>query len=42
MKSEIIVVLILTAMAIGFILWIRSKSQPDDPQRKPQDVYRRQ
>ncbi|MFP5265706.1 MAG: hypothetical protein ACLGJB_27805 [Blastocatellia bacterium] len=29
MSSEIIVVLVMTVIAIGFIIWVRSKSQPE-------------
>ena len=34
MSSEILVVLILTAVAVLFIFWVRSKSQPgSEPER---------
>ena len=41
MKSEIIVVIVLIALAIGFILWVRTKdgghetSQKKDNQNNP-------
>ena len=31
MSSEAIVVLVLIALAIGFVIWVRSKSQQYDP-----------
>jgi hypothetical protein len=36
MKSEIIVVLVFIALAVGFILWVRSQSQPHPEEAKPQ------
>ena len=36
MKSEIIVVLVFIALSVGFILWVRSQSQPHPEQAEPQ------
>jgi hypothetical protein len=39
MSSEILVVLILTAVAVLFIFWVRSKSQPGgEPERTDDNV----
>jgi hypothetical protein len=35
MSSEIIVVLVMCAFAVGFILWVRRHSQPTSRTEKP-------
>ncbi len=34
MSSEIIVVLVLTVIAAGFIVWVRMKSEPSDQKER--------
>ncbi|HEX8089361.1 MAG TPA: hypothetical protein VF762_10940 [Blastocatellia bacterium] len=40
MSSEIIVVLVMTVIAIGFIIWVRSKSQPEGHDGQPTNQAR--
>lgn len=40
MSSEIIVVLVMTAIAAGFIIWVRSKSQPTADHGQPANQSR--